>query len=337
MENVNFGFIENFAGNTQEMTIYRRCFNQYLNARYSLKLPEAEWSKLVTKTETVFFFLVEQGIKNGYNVNSILEIPDSSGNTCFACASQCSRKICNYIIESGIKINNITTLMIVPEFKYPDLTIQMMEKGINPYVICYNETNRIDDNPASFKNEKAKCLLATFPRSVHFSIEDINCEESCPSDCSSNFKRFYCKNGPLVEMTDETRIGEGGFGMVFRESFHGKPMAMKCIFFGEIHMDELVKDQKKSLEEDISELRIQSATAGSGVIVPVAFVRQQNQEQDENGNWIAENYNVYIYPLYDCNLYELYDQFTWENPHNQFTENILSDILLQCLTRKSSR
>ena len=331
MENVDFDFVENIAGNTEEVTIYRRCFQKYLNARYSLKLPETQWSKLVPKTEAVFFYLVEQGIKNGYNVNSILELPDSSGITCFACASQCSRKICYEIIERGIKVNSITTLMMVPTFKYPDLTIQMMEKGINPYVICYDGTNQIDSNSASFDNENAKRLLATFTRSVHFSIEDICCEESCPSDCSSNFKKFYYKNGPLVEMTDENRIGEGGFGMVFRQSFHGKPLAMKCIFFGEIHMDEMVKDQKKSVEEDISELRIQSATSGSGVLSPIAFVRQQNQEEDGNGKWIAENYNIYIYPLYDCNLYQLH-----ENHYDQFTEQILNDILDQCLTRKGS-
>ena len=73
------------------------------------------------------------------------------------------------------------------------------------------------------------------------------------------------------------------------------------------------------------------ASSGSGIIVPEAFVRQQNLVLDEDGTWIAENYNIYIYPLYDCNLYELH-----ENHYNQFSVEILADILSQCLTRKCS-
>ena len=133
-------------------------------------------------------------------------------------------------------------------------------------------------------------------------------------------------------MADKNRIGSGGFGMVYRQLFHGIPMAMKCVWIGEIENIETVLDGASDLEQNISEIRIQIATVGSGVIVPVAFVRQQNQEQDENGKWIASNYNIFIYPLYDCNLYELH-----ENHYDNLTEEILIDILAQCLTRKGSK
>ena len=60
---------------------------------------------------------------------------------------------------------------------------------------------------------------------------------------------------------------------------------------------------------------------------------QQNQEdQDENGNWIADNYNIFIYPIYDCNVYELH-----QNYFDQINEKILIDIFHQCLTRKGSK
>ena len=72
------------------------------------------------------------------------------------------------------------------------------------------------------------------------------------------------------------------------------------------------------------------ASGGSGIIVPEAFVRQQNQEKDSNGRWIAKNYNIYVYPLHDCNLYELH-----ENYFDQFTEEIVGDIIHQCFIRKS--
>ena len=328
MEQVDFGYI-----GIDGLTIYRSCFEKYLNARNLLKVPEAEWSKIVLKAEEVFFFLVDQGNKNGYNVDAILEKPIDNGETCFHIASRCSKMICSYVIQRDIRVNNIDLAMMVPDFKYPEFTIQMLKKGINPLVIDYDGTNRIHYHPSSFESKEAKRLLAEMPRSIHFSDQDIECAKSCPADCPSKFKRFYYKNGPMVEMTEENRIGEGGFGLVYKQLFHGKPVAMKCLRLGKIYADEkLVGETVKNHEKAISELRIPSAIAGPGVIVPVAFVRQQDQEEDENGNWVAENHDIYIYPLYDCNLYELHQKH-----YSQFTDKIMRNILFQCLTRKCSR
>ena len=169
-------------------------------------------------------------------------------------------------------------------------------------------------------------------RSIHYSIDDILCQETCPPDCESELKKFYSKNGSLVEITDENSIiGSGGFGMVYKQSFHGKLMAMKCEWISKMLIREKTSQTKSDLEESIAEIRTQIASAGSCVIAPVAVVRQQTQLKDERGKWIAENYNIFIYPLYDCNLYDLH-----ENHFDQFSEAILSDILYQCLTRKSS-
>ena len=323
MDQVDFGFV-----GRDGLTIYRNCFRKYMDCRYTLKKPKPEWSKLVTETEMIFDLLVTEGNKNGFNVDSILEIPDSSGGTCFSIASDCSEKICNYIIRRGIQVNNIKTTMMIPQFTYPEFAIQMMEKGINPNVIDCNGNSPIQTDPSSFESKEAKRLLATFPRSVHYSIEDIHCKESCPADCPSKFKKFFCKNGSLVEMTNENRIGSGGFGMVFRQLFHGIPMAMKCMLMGKVEERDYVKQAVSDFEKNISELRIQIATVGSGVIVPVAFVRQQNQEKDEIGKWIAKNYNIYIYPLYDCNLEEFHNNY-----FGQFTEEIVADIIHQCFIR----
>ena len=136
----------------------------------------------------------------------------------------------------------------------------------------------------------------------------------------------------LVEMADKNQIGTGGFGMVYTQLFHGIPVAMKCVWTDE--MDESggsVQNAVSYLNKNISEIRLQTAIIGSGVIVPIAFIRQQDQEQDENGNWIANNYNIFIYPLYDCNLYELHQTF-----HEEFNTEIINGILNQYLTRKNS-
>ena len=331
MSQVDFGYIcvdSQLSG----ITIYLACFQKYLHA-LRLNRPKSEWSKLIPKTEAVFEFLVEQGNINGFNVDAILEIPDPSGNTCFNLASRCSETICNYIIARPIQVNSINTHMMAANFEYPKLSIRMMKKRINPYLIPADVgTSEVDRNPSSFESEEAKLLLSQFPRSVHFSVEDIECGSSCPAGCSSEFKRFYYKNGPLVDMeqmTDEDRLGTGGFGLVFKQLFHGKLMAMKCVWIDQIEQRYLLNESVSVLNENISEIRKQTATRGPGVIVPVAFVRQQDQEQDENGKWIANNYNIFIYPLYDCNLYELH-----KNNFDCFTDDVLRDILSQCLQRK---
>ena len=92
MDQVDYGYIENNG-----FTIYNQCFQRYIDARFTLKKPKAEWSILVTKTETVFDFLVEEGNRRGFDVDSILEIPTSTGLTCFHIASRCSKKISDYI------------------------------------------------------------------------------------------------------------------------------------------------------------------------------------------------------------------------------------------------
>ena len=323
MEKVDFDFV-----GRDGLTIYRNCFRFYMDCRFTQKKPKEEWSKIVAETEEIFDFLVTEGNKNDFNVDSILEIPDSSGATCFSIASDCSKKICNYIIERGIQVNNIKTTMMIPQFTYPELAIKMMENNINPYVMDCNGNSPVETDPTSFDSEEAQKLLATFERSVQYSMEDIHCKESCPADCPSKFEKFVCKNGSLVQMTSVNKIGSGGFGMIFRGVFHGEPMAMKCTLSGKMEERDNVKQAVSDLEKNISELRIQIATVGPGVIVPVAFVRQQNQEQDENGNWIAKNYNIYIYPLYDCNLEEFH-----ENYFDQFTEEIVADIIHQCFIR----
>ena len=203
------------------------CLQVYIKARFGLQKPMAEWQKMTPKTEVVFEFLVLQAEKNGFNVKQILEIPGPSGITCFNIASQFSKKISRFIIDRNTKLTCIKAEMIVPSFACPDLVKPMLKRGVNPFVIDCNGNREVDLWQDNFKDEEVKRLLRQFPRSIHFAIEDINCDSSCPKDCTSNYRKFYFKNGELVKMTDSNRIGQGGFGNVFKATFHGKTMAMK--------------------------------------------------------------------------------------------------------------
>ena len=80
MDDIDLGFI-----NKNGATICRICFDRYLNARWTLKKPNEEWSKLVPQVEETFFWVVEQGQKRlGIEgVNQIIQRPSSTGDTCF--------------------------------------------------------------------------------------------------------------------------------------------------------------------------------------------------------------------------------------------------------------
>ena len=210
-----------------ERTIYSQCSRLLLACRSSQDKTEAKCLSLISKVETVFHFLVEEGTKRGFDVDSILEIPSIDGTTCFSYASGFSEKISKTIIERGVKINNIRANMETPEFNFPSLAVPMMIRGLNPYVITNDGKNQIDKSPLSFVSEEAKKLLIQCSRSIHFSIDDIDCSNSCANDCPSNYRRFYFKNGEFVKMSNSNQIGRGGFGNVFKGSFHGEDKAIK--------------------------------------------------------------------------------------------------------------
>jgi len=295
-----------------------------------LKKPEKEWSKLAAKVEETFFWLVDQGQKKlGIEaVNKIIQRPNSNGSTCFSIANQCSPEIAKFILSQDIKINSIKTNMMIPSFVNSELAEQMMLKNINPKVIAYDGRSQFDIWPNSFANPKCKELAEKFPRSIHFVTEDTVCSKICGNFCGSNLKAFYYKNGPLVDTGDHNKLGTGGFGTVYRGKWHGADVAMKCISIEQIHFQNLVSKAVSDFEKNISEYRSQLSAKGSGVIIPYAMVRQQNQEF-KNGKWVPLNFNVFIYPKYDCNLYELH-----QNHFHNFTDGILAFILDKCLIRK---
>ena len=172
MDDIDFGVIDKNG-----FTIYRICFARFVNARSTLRKPKEEWSKLVPKVEETFFSLVEQGKKKLEieGVNKIIQRPDSAGFTCFRIATRCSPKIAKFLLSQDIKINSITTNMIIQSFNYPELAEQMMIKNINPNVIEYDGISEFERWPNSFKNTKCKDLAGMFPRSIHFVTEDTVC------------------------------------------------------------------------------------------------------------------------------------------------------------------
>ena len=311
-------------------TIFDVCFQRYLDAIRRLKKKPSDCTKLIHKIEDVFFFLIKEAERRTFDTDKILAIPNSTGQTVFHHVSTISEVIAKYILQRDIKVNAIDAKMMIPHFKFPDLSITMMRRGINPYVIAHDGWSEIQRYPFNFKSEESNTLLGKFPKSIYYSLEDIYCGEDCLTDCSSRLSRFYFKNGAFVEMVDSKRIGKGGFGSVFTTEFHGKEVAAKCVKIKKIDERLETKEIESDLQKNIAEYTRQLATSGSGILLPIAIIRQQDTEKDENERWIAFNFNIYIYPKYDCNLYELH-----ENHFTEFTNETLDNIIKQCLTRKS--
>ena len=92
----------------------------------------------ISEIEDRFFKLVKAGEKYGYDTDTIIEKPDWVGSTVFETATQFSIKICTYILNRNIRVNNILTNFIYPLFT-PWLGVDnwetMLKKGINPKVI----------------------------------------------------------------------------------------------------------------------------------------------------------------------------------------------------------
>ena len=321
MDDIDFEYDHN------GITFYRNCFERYIISRNRLNKSEVEWSKLIPKIEEIFFWLIKEGKKKiGIDsVNELIQKPDSTGSTCFILASGCSQKITKYILDQNIKINGIQMNMLVPSFRYAEFAEVMMAKNINPKVICLG-TSDFEAWPL-FQNTKYRKLADEFPRSIHFVFEDTRCEKNCQEQCDSKLQAFFYKNGHLVDINEKHKLGSGGFGSVYAGKWHGNDVAMKCILLDEIQIQTSFDQAVSEFENEITEYRSQLAAKGSGVVIPLSIARQQNREF-QNGQWVALNFNVYIYPKYDCNLSELHHK------HYQFNDIIFENILNQCLIRK---
>ena len=139
--------------------------------------------------------------------------------------------------------------------------------------------------------------------------------------------------GEYIKADDTTRIGQGGFGTVFYGKWHDQESAFKYLSIRNessgqyLYVKDLVNGYIKRITEYRKQLDI-SMNQNSGVIIPNAFYRQQLQIKKDDGTFVAENYDVFVYPRYDCNLRELH-----QNHFDNFDKEITLNILKQCFTR----
>ena len=159
----------------------------------------------------------------------------------------------DFILQRQIPINSIELNNELVYFNFPQYTVELMERGVNPKIVRYDGQSSLDRFKASFENDEAMRLVEKFPNSIHFTTTDVHCEDfGCEMpNCPSRYKRFYYKSGPLVEMTAKNKIGSGGFGNIYKGVFHGKNVAMKFTPI-EIKYEDIILEAVSELEKNIS-------------------------------------------------------------------------------------
>ena len=275
----------------------------------------------------MFFELIRKAREKNVNTNKLIEKPTITGETCFRIASYMSKRISKYILTEDIEVDFISKQFQLPWYEHEELTEQMLLKNINPY-INYNGKNQLDRYPGRFENVTA--ILNRFQKAAFFVTKDTKCNERCSSKCGSDFQRFKCYPGSLVETISENFIGSGAFGKVYKGKWHGEECAMKFI---PIKNSEL-RDDAKSIKRDLdlqSKLKsLKMRKADEGIVLRIGMVRQQNQYfQTDTNRWVEINYQINIFPKYDCDLYQLH-----EDKFKHFNDNVIENILHQCLRRK---
>ena len=177
-----------------------------------------------------------------------------------------------------------------------------------------------------FQSETCQDIVAQLSDAVYYSIHDQNCLPDCPDHCRSNMKRFDAFNGVYLEQDEQRLMAQGGFGRVYPGVWHGKEAAFKFVPVGKMTDNVYQEDMQSDMETNILEYTIQYESEGDSVLIPIGNYRQQTQQRNmENGRLIASNYNVYVYPKYDMNAYDLHKKH-----YNDFNDDIIYSIMDQC-------
>lgn len=279
---------------------------------------------LKLRLESVFVTLLDNAAVSldSDAFKSVIEKTDRTGRTVAFQASQFSETILSKLCEHGVSMNQITANFEVIELNFPAITFTMMKLGVNPRIVNLfgqSQHQLLKENNSDNNELMQQCLKNA--KSVYFSMEDENCDTNCVNPCVSALTRYIVHKGIFIDPDKAKCVGVGSSGGVFEGRWHSKEAAFKFIRIKRYKSKSDSITSLSDLQENISEFINQRSIQGPGVLKPIGFYRQQILKRRK-----IEHFNVIIYPLCDCNLYELLES-------NSFSENQVADILNQCLIR----
>ena len=277
------------------------------------------------RLESVFLILLDYAAKqmNFDAFKSIIEKPDNLGRTVAYNVATFSEVILSKLCEHKISMNQITANFEVVELKYPNLISQMIKLGVNSRIYNLFMVNQ-HQHIVKFHSNDEKLIKQSLSnaKSAYFSIQDQLCSIKCSTLCDSSLKRYILQNGIYLDPFKVKHIGSGSSGSVYAGSWHSNEAAFKFI---PIRYYQSATDTLQSfydLQEKISEFFHQQSTIGENILQPVGFYRQQIEKDKTT----IIHFDVIIYPLCDCNLYEFLNRYS-------ISDNDIENILDQCLRR----
>ena len=336
MHKVDFGHVDELGG-----TLYHNCIQPYIQKLTEKSLSKLTNEKTVQRTLDNLFYLMDKGYQHKADLQKILSKPNQIGDTVFQvmCYYMRETSIVDFLLRWNVEINIVKldfgTCKLLNLPKYNEI---LLSRKMNPKIIDASGQSPLDVlQKSSFSiSPKLQKLINIYPNAVYYSTVPQMCNAKCSKYCKSKMEPFRIGmngNGEYITANDSTRIGQGGFGTVFHGKWHGKDSAFKYILIRDekSNNSSYVHEAYNHFNRNIIEYREQldvSKNPNSGVIIPNAFYRQQLQDKNTNGKWVAFNYNVFVYPRYDCNLHQLHNDY-----FALMDKDIKMNIIDQCFKR----
>ena len=322
-------------------TLYHMCIQGYVAKMAGNPRTKLTMADIIQRTIKNLLYMIDKGEQHKADLQKVLSKPNDIGDTVFetVCYTLGEKSVVDKLLELNIDINivklNFETCSLITLPEYNEI---LLKRKMNPKIINSSGLSPLGvlQQSSISITPKLRKLINMYPNAVYFSTVQQSCDEKCSKYCKSKMEPFRIGmngNGEYITADDSTRIGHGGFGTVFNGEWHGRDSAFKYILIRDETSQNTtyVHERYNNFNKNIIEYREQmdvSRHPNSGVIIPNAFNRQQLQKQDDSGKWIAFNYNVFVYPRYDCNLHELH-----YNHFSKMTKQIKIDIIDQCYTR----
>ena len=266
-------------------------------------------SDLVCEIEEVFFFLVDKAEAKigGERLDRVIEAPDKSGVTVFISASKWSEKIAVWILEREIEVAFVDHKWMTPQFIFPNSVEKMALKGINPFVVRYDEKSEYSSRPSKFINIDKEVLtrfligeMSNEKTAAFYSFVDSNCGTDCAANCGDKMRAFKLYTG-AKKIENEKSGGEGtvGFG-----KWHAEVAAFKKIKMEKFDAVSDTSEMILSAEKTRAEFEAASKLSGANIVKVFHLFRYQETEKF-NGRRFTENWTVIVMEKHSKNIGEL--------------------------------
>ena len=285
------------------------------------------FGKLMSNIENFFFFLIAAAKKqlDEEKIDRILESPDHGGQTVFSIACILSEKISGWILNRNIDVAFVDDKWLTPQFSFKSNVEKMLKKGINPFVVHYEEDSQFITYQIKFVKIDQKLLepfitgeITKERTEAFYSFHDSECSEKCESSCKDKMLKFKLYTGKRTFENRKT----GGEGFVSFGNWHGEPAAFKSLDLGKLKMpdSDKLEDGIANAEKTRAEFEVASKLKHENIVRVLHLFRYQETEKIGNVRSL-HNWTVIVMDKHYKNIGELTSE------ERNYLPNLLNDVL----------